>query len=84
MSQRIGVGIDFGNSNSTVALYDGRRIRYVPIDPHARNPQIMPTAVYINRELLPMVGTRGIDSYLDDNTGRTIRLRKAKVGEEED
>ena len=29
----IKVGLDFGTSNSGVALYDGQRVRLLPVDP---------------------------------------------------
>jgi hypothetical chaperone protein len=41
----------------------------------------MPTAVYIDREYLPAIGTEAIEKYLDLNTGRIVRLKKVEIGE---
>ena len=43
----IGVGVDFGTSNSTVAWFDGRQLRFVLVE---ANTPILPTALHLSKE----------------------------------
>jgi hypothetical chaperone protein len=72
----IGVGVDFGTSNSTVALFDGRAVTLVPLEPAG---PIMPTATYIDRDYQVRVGQAAIDRYVADNTGRRVELVPLEV-----
>lgn len=76
---RVGVGIDFGTTNSTVALYDGDRVRYLPLDPDDGGA-VMPAALYLSRQGQAVVGRGAIDRYTSDNAGRTVRLSPEEVG----
>ena len=75
---RIGIGIDFGTTNSTAAVFDGERLSLVALE--TGNP-IMPSATYIDRELQTMTGQNAIDRYIHDNTGRTVELIPEVVAE---
>jgi len=77
----IGIGLDFGTTNSTLAVFDGKQVSYVEIDPFASNPYVMPTALYLNEEYRPIVGTRAIRKYLEENEGRRVRLTRQELGE---
>ena len=79
-SSRIGIGIDFGTTNSSVALFDGVKLRMLPLDPLASAPTVFPSALYLNREFYPRTGHRAIESYLEDNAGRRIQPEKEEVG----
>jgi hypothetical chaperone protein len=76
----LGVGIDFGTSNSSVALFDGHELRYVSVDDASELSQVMPTALYLDRSRSGTIGQAAIDAYLRENTGRLIELRKEEVG----
>ena len=76
---RIGVGIDFGTTNSTVAVFDGERVSLVKLE---MGDPIMPSATYIDRELQTKTGQTAIDSYIRDNTGRTVELIPEVIGED--
>jgi len=78
-----GIGLDFGTTNSTLAVFDGRRIDYIKIDLNSSDPTIMPTALYFNRDLEPSVGTAAIENYIDDNEGRIVRLTRELLGDVE-
>ncbi len=73
----IGVGIDFGTTNSVAAIYDGERLTLVPIE--GDNP-VMPSATYIDNELKTDTGQAAIDRYIADNTGRTVELVPEVIG----
>jgi len=77
----LGIGLDFGTTNSTLAVFDGQSISYVEIDPFAPNPYVMPTALYLNEEYIPTIGTQAILQYLEENEGRRVRLTREKLGE---
>ena len=77
----VGIGLDFGTTNSTIAIRAGDGVSYVELDPGADNSMIMPSAVYVTRDGSHLVGHRALLQYLDDNAGRVVRLKKVDVGE---
>ena len=70
---RLGIGIDFGTSNSAAAVFDGEQVQLVRLESY---DDIMPSATYIDRDLQSMTGQAAIDQYIGDNTGRTVELKK--------
>ena len=74
----LGIGIDFGTTNSAAAVYDGETVTLIRLD---RSGPIMPSATYIDRELQTLTGQQAIDRYIQDNTGRTVELIPEVVGE---
>ena len=77
----IGIGLDFGTTNTTIAVADGDEISYLTIDPHSDPQTVMPTALYIRRAMDHVVGAGAITNYLQDNAGRVVRLRKIDLGQ---
>jgi len=61
-------GLDFGTSNTSLAVSDGDAVRVLPIDLVAG--ETMPTVLYIRRDGTPIVGRAAIDAYLEDNRTR--------------
>ena len=78
MPDRLGVGIDFGTTNSAAAVFDGETVTLVPLE---RSGPIMPSATYIDRELQTLTGELAIERYIADNTGRTVELIPEVIGE---
>lgn len=74
----VGIGIDFGTTNSTAAVYDGERVLLVGLE---EDDPIMPSATYIDRELKTLTGQAAIDRYIEDNTGRTVELIPEVIAE---
>src|SRR3990172_5682646 len=72
----LSIGIDFGTSNSSVAAFDGCAVRLLPLDPQARDPQVMRSLLYITREGEIVAGQRALDLYTEQNTGREVRLER--------
>lgn len=67
----VGVGLDFGTSNSAAACYDGRSVRLVPLEePEA----IMPTATHLDRELATLTGNDAVTQYIEENRDRIVEL----------
>ncbi|MDH3644710.1 MAG: Hsp70 family protein [Gammaproteobacteria bacterium] len=75
---RLGIGIDFGTTNSAAALYDGKRVVLVGLE---GDDPLMPSATYIDRDLQTVTGQQAIDHYVQDNTGRTVELIPEVIGE---
>lgn len=74
----IGIGVDFGTTNSAAAVYDGKDVTFARLE---RNSDIMPSALYLDRDLQRLTGQAAIDQYVKDNTGRTVELIPEVIGE---
>jgi len=77
-SRPLGVGIDFGTSNSAAAIFDGRRVVMVALE--GEQP-IMPSATYIDRNFQITTGQSAIEAYIASNTGRKVELSAEFLGE---
>jgi hypothetical chaperone protein len=75
------VGVDFGTSNSSAAVYDGSAIRLLPLDREASDPCVMRSLVYIERSGDVWFGQSALSRYLEQNTGRAVRYEMQRVGE---
>lgn len=75
------VGMDFGTTNSGMAVYDGKELRRLPLDPANENPRIARTAVYITNQQDVFIGRQAINRYFEHNVGRPVKLQKVWVGE---
>ena len=78
MGERLGIGIDFGTSNSAAAVFDGRSLRLVDLE---NDSAILPSATYIDRALRTRTGRSAIERYIADNVGRTVELIPEVIGE---
>jgi len=61
-------GLDFGTSNTSLAVWDGAKSTVLPIDPLAG--EAMPTILYVRRDGSSTVGRPAIEAYLADNRSR--------------
>jgi hypothetical chaperone protein len=77
-SSRLGIGIDFGTTNSAAAVFDGEKITLVKL---AAPDSVMPSANYIDRGYQSSIGQQAIDDYIDGNTGRKVELSLEVLGE---
>ena len=75
------VGIDFGTSNSGVAVYDGQRVKLLPIDPKNVLPEVVKTILYITRDYRCSIGQEAVETYYRDNVNRRRRYVKQWAGE---
>lgn len=74
----IGIGIDYGTSNSAAAIFDGESVHLVQLERHAA---IMPSATYIDRDFRISTGQNAINAYIESNTGRKVELSAEVLGE---
>ena len=61
-------GLDFGTSNTSLAVWEGSATRVLPLDPLAG--EAMPTVLYVRRDGSSHVGRPAIEAYLADNRSR--------------
>jgi hypothetical chaperone protein len=74
----IGVGLDFGTSNSTAAWFDGNSLNYVTLE---TSSPVLPTAIHLNREYAAITGSDAIHQYVEENRGRLVELVAEIIGE---
>ena len=80
-SMSIKVGIDFGTSNSGVAVYDGQHVHLLPVDPKNVIPEVIKTVLYVTRDYRPSIGQEAVENYYRDNVNRQRRFVKQWTGE---
>ncbi|MFZ0543806.1 MAG: Hsp70 family protein, partial [Candidatus Promineifilaceae bacterium] len=76
-------GMDFGTTNSGMAVYDGRQVKLLPLDPENANPNVARTSLYITNDQTIFIGREAVNRYFSDNVGRPVKLKKVWVGEVE-
>ena len=74
------LGIDFGTTNSGIALYDDGQLYAVRTNPENENPFVLPSLIYVDREQQVTVGIEAAYAYLEHDTGRMVRWQKQFVG----
>jgi hypothetical chaperone protein len=77
------VGLDFGTTNSSAAVYDGSRVRLLNLDPVNNAPSIMRSTLFITRENVPFIGRAAINRFTEGNVGREIEYEWRYIGETE-
>jgi hypothetical chaperone protein len=77
------VGLDFGTTNSSAAVYDGTAIRLLNLDPVNSAASIMRSTLFITREGVPFIGREAINRFTEANVGREIEYEWRYVGEAE-
>ena len=76
--KQVGIGIDFGTSNSAAAVFDGEQVTLVEL---AKDSAIMPSANYVDRDFVTSIGQKAIDDYIKGNQGRKVELSVEVLGE---
>ena len=77
-TETIGIGVDYGTSNSTAAIFDGNNIHLMPLE---KTSPIMPSATFIDKDFQITTGQDAIRSYIESNTGRKVELSAELLGE---
>jgi len=75
----LGIGVDYGTSNTAAALYDGSRVILIQLE--ADSP-LMPSATYMDRDFQVSTGRQAIADYVTANQGRKVELSAEILGEE--
>jgi len=77
MSLRI--GMDFGTTNSGIAIIEGGQVNVIPLDEVARS-NTMRSVIYLTRDGDLHVGQAAISLYNEQNINRERRMVRKKVG----
>lgn len=77
----LNVGIDFGTSNSGVAVSDGSRVMLLPVDEKNLVPEVVKTILYITKDHKTYIGQEAVELYYRHNVNRQRRFVKKWVGE---
>ena len=76
------LGLDFGTSNSSAAVYDGHKICYIPLDPaNEEDPHVLSSMMYVSREGQRLFGRQAISEYLERTAGRTVTFERKDYGD---
>ncbi len=75
------VGIDFGTSNSGVAIYQDGEVHVLPIDNKNIVPEVVKTILYITRDYKHFIGQEAVENYYKHNINRQRRFVKKWSGE---
>lgn len=75
--------MDFGTTNSGLAIFDGQRVQMLPLDSAGTNPEVARTALYVTNDQTISIGRDAVNRYFDENIGRPIKMKKVWVGEVE-
>lgn len=75
------IGLDFGTSNSGVAISDGRQVRLLPVDRQNILPEVVKTILYITRDQQAYIGQEAVELYYKHNVNRLRRFVKKWTGE---
>ena len=75
------VGIDFGTSNSGVAIYQDGKVHVLPIDSKNIVPEVVKTILYITRDYRHFIGQEAVEMYYKQNINRQRRFVQKWSGE---
>jgi hypothetical chaperone protein len=75
------IGMDFGTTNSSAAVYDGETVDLLPLDPWSSSPHICRSSIYITNAREYHLGNTALNLYFNQNVGRPTRYKKIRVGE---
>ena len=74
----LGVGVDFGTSNSAIAWFDGDQVHCVALE---NQSPILPTAFHLSRDFVGSTGTDAIRRYVRENSARLVQLVPEVLGQ---
>jgi hypothetical chaperone protein len=74
------IGLDWGTTNCSAAVYDGHRVRLVDLDPVNVAPEVLRSALFISREGVVSLGRKAIDRYTEGNVGREVEYKRVYIG----
>jgi hypothetical chaperone protein len=77
------IGLDFGTTNSSAALYDGYQLRLLPLDPVNNSPSILRSTLFMTRAGQPFIGREAINRFTEGNVGREIEYEWKYIGDAE-
>lgn len=77
------IGLDFGTTNSSAAVFDGTTLQLLPLDPINATPAVLRSTLLITRAGSPTIGRAAIDQFIQSNVGREIDYEWKYIGNAE-
>lgn len=78
MSKKLSYGIDFGTTNSTIAVVDNNnQILQLPVDSHSDNQSVMRSVIFVDKNGSYQYGAQAVKSYIQSvaiNKGASKRV----------
>jgi len=74
------IGIDFGTTHTSAAVYDGKQIRAIPLDAENANPNLLRSMIYITKTQEQFLGLAAVRTFLEQDTGRAVIYQEKVVG----
>lgn len=69
-------GIDFGTTNTSVAVYDGAKKMVIPLDPYSASPEILRSVIYVTTEGKFLFGQQAVTRYNQDVANQEAAYKK--------
>ena len=73
-------GVDFGTSNTSVAVTDGNKVEVLPLDPSNDSPTSLPSLLYITSDGDSIVGRDAANAFIERNVDREVKLKQVDLG----
>jgi hypothetical chaperone protein len=77
---KVSCGVDFGTSNSSVAVADGDEIRVLDVDHLNDSAKSLPSLLYISSDGETIVGRAAANAFIDRNVDREVILQQVDLG----
>jgi hypothetical chaperone protein len=74
------LGIDFGTTNTSAAVFDGHQLEYIPLDPQNNSQHNLRSMIYIDSQQKIRLGVDAVQTFLQEDTGRPVILEDKVVG----
>jgi hypothetical chaperone protein len=74
------LGIDFGTTNTSAAVYDGKDLHYIALDPQNISATNLRSMIYVDGKHRVRLGVDAAQTFLSEDTGRPVVLEEKVVG----
>jgi hypothetical chaperone protein len=74
------LGIDFGTTNTSAAVFDGDKLVYIPLDPQNGSEYNLRSMIYVDSHHRVRLGVDAVQTFLREDTGRPVVLEEKVVG----
>ena len=74
------LGIDFGTTNTSAAVFDGEKLVYIPLDPQNGSEYNLRSMIYVDDHHRVRLGVDAVQTFLHEDTGRPVVLEEKVVG----
>jgi|GEM_PF-274733 len=80
-SKDLVLGVDFGTTNSSAAVFDNNQVKLFDVDDKGANSKTLKSSIYINKNHGIFVGDEAIQNYTQDFEGKEIKTDRRLTDE---